>query len=204
MVIIVLMTWSPKSRTPNWSGNWVKWLVSQVTLWAGLLYLFFLLPSPSPASTGLFQTLSGLFGPSASLSTYSDTFSAGVSLLHGGNRNKGTRSTSFQHKPSSPRPAKSCLLLLPGVSSLFSASLCHFVPIISHLFFFFFSLPVTVEDRNPSVYRLEAKSTPFRTIYPDVNPNRYTGAIQHRAKEGNLTAHALQHWEIQGECHHPC
>lgn len=67
-----------------------------------------------------------------------------------------------------------------------------FFPIISHLFFFF-SLSVTVEDRNPSVYRLQTKSTHFHTIYPDVNPNRYTGTIQHRAKEGNLTTHALPH-----------
>ena len=105
---------------------------------------------------------------------------------------RGPEAPLSSHKPSSPRPAKSCLLLLPGVPSLFSASLCHFSPIISHLFFFF-SLSVTVEDRNPSVYRLQTKSTHFHTIYPDVNPNRYTGTIQHRAKEGNLTTHALPH-----------
>lgn len=61
-----------------------------------------------------------------------------------------------------------------------------FSSIISHpFFFFFFSLSVTVEDRNPSVYRLETKSTHFHTIYPDVNPNRYTGTTQSWWRKSN-------------------
>lgn len=40
------------------------------------------------------------------------------------------------------------------------------------------------------VHRLKAKNIQFHTIYPVFNPNRYTGTIQHRVSEGNLTAQA--------------
>lgn len=84
------------------------------------------------------------------------------------------------HKPSPPRPAKAAFYFCLG-PHLFSLHPYAISPVISHPFFFFlFSLSVTVEDRNPSVYRLETKSTHFRTIYPVINPNGYTGSIQRR------------------------
>lgn len=106
-----------------------EWLVCQITLQAHHLYLLFLLLSASPASTGLFQTLSG----SSALQLLSPcilTHSQQVSpSFMEETETRGPEAPLSSHKPSSPRPARSCLLLLPRVPSLFSASLCRFPPL---------------------------------------------------------------------------